>query len=304
MRYTLPTVLMTCALLFLLSQFGLATDFYIGTQSDLPDTNLGDGLCRTATGTCSLRAAIMQANFHSDIDNIYDNHGWTINVASPLEVSSTIRFYGAGSDGTKTNIDGGDAVEVLRIVPGPTSVYVSDLIMEDVRIRNGRRNIAAGPDVRVELRGCVIIGGQADLGGGIRAHDSTVIVENSRIENNTAPGGGGGIYFDSEDSTKYLYLYETDVEDNTTTGDGGGIHAVATQRRQPHELSNRRQPGAPRQRWRRIRAARRGPDDWLDPDRQPGKNGRRRVLHDRPGTNCHLLDLGQYRRPWAAAAST
>ena len=50
----------------------------------------------------------MQANYYSSVDTIYDNHGWTVNLGSPLEVSSTITFYGDGSDGSGTNIDGGD----------------------------------------------------------------------------------------------------------------------------------------------------------------------------------------------------
>ena len=42
----------------------LAASFVVNTDVDLPDSNLGDGVCGTTLGPniCSLRAAVMQAN--------------------------------------------------------------------------------------------------------------------------------------------------------------------------------------------------------------------------------------------------
>ena len=37
-------------------------DFTVNTVADRVDDNVNDGLCHTSVNTCSLRAAIMQAN--------------------------------------------------------------------------------------------------------------------------------------------------------------------------------------------------------------------------------------------------
>src|SRR4051812_30296462 len=36
--------------------------FTVNSALDEPDTDVGDGICRSASGVCTLRAAVMQAN--------------------------------------------------------------------------------------------------------------------------------------------------------------------------------------------------------------------------------------------------
>src|SRR5215831_18015928 len=40
-----------------------ATTYLVNSTADLPDADPADGACATASGVCTLRAAIMQANF-------------------------------------------------------------------------------------------------------------------------------------------------------------------------------------------------------------------------------------------------
>ena len=40
----------------------LAVTFTVNSTDDLPDTNPASGTCHTAANTCTLRAAVMQAN--------------------------------------------------------------------------------------------------------------------------------------------------------------------------------------------------------------------------------------------------
>jgi CSLREA domain-containing protein len=47
---------------FALTTVVAPADFIVTTITDAPDANPGDGQCRTADNTCSLRAAIEQAN--------------------------------------------------------------------------------------------------------------------------------------------------------------------------------------------------------------------------------------------------
>lgn len=230
MRHTKLTSIVVCTLVlttFLGVPAAHGANIWVNANGDLPDTDVLDGVCETITGSCSLRAAIMHANWTWGHDYIHFNYGWTHNVNSPLEISSLITIYGEGSDGTGTNIDGGGSYEVFQIQSPPTPANPSELTIEDVQIRDGRRNITVQPDAELVLRGCEIRDGQANLGGGIYAEDALVWVENSLIWSNTATNGGGGIYFDSPDPAKYLYLYQTDIKNNITGSNGAGIHAVS-----------------------------------------------------------------------------
>jgi len=47
-----------------------ALTFVVNTVADDVDAKIGDGICRTAKGACTLRAAIAEANSHSGSDNI------------------------------------------------------------------------------------------------------------------------------------------------------------------------------------------------------------------------------------------
>jgi len=61
-----------------------ALTFVVNSVSDSGDAKIGDGLCRTASGVCTLRAAIAEANSHSGAD--------TINFAIPGSGVHTIQL--------------------------------------------------------------------------------------------------------------------------------------------------------------------------------------------------------------------
>jgi CSLREA domain-containing protein len=44
--------------------------YTVNSTADLSDADLGDGLCLTSSGNCTLRAAIMQANYTAGADTI------------------------------------------------------------------------------------------------------------------------------------------------------------------------------------------------------------------------------------------
>ncbi len=50
-----------------------SSDLTVNTTSDEPDARPGDGLCQTADRSCSLRAAIEEANAYPGTDNIVFN---------------------------------------------------------------------------------------------------------------------------------------------------------------------------------------------------------------------------------------
>src|SRR5919198_5138806 len=76
----------------LLAQFGLrpaaaAADFVVNSNVDETDANPGDGLCETARGECTLRAAIQEANALEGVDTITIPEG-----------TYTLSIPGAGED--------------------------------------------------------------------------------------------------------------------------------------------------------------------------------------------------------------
>ncbi len=205
----------------------LAESIYVNTNSDLPDTDVLDGVCQTTTGTCSLRAAIMHANWTWGHDHIYFNHGWEHTPGSPLEVESIITIHGEGSDENGTRINGNDQVEAIRVKSPPTQWNPSELTIEDVRIQDGRRNITVDPDAVLVVRRCEVMNGQASLGGGIYAEEADVTVDQSNIHGNTGVNGGGGVYFTASDPAKDLQITQSVIGSNYSNGNGAGVHAVS-----------------------------------------------------------------------------
>src|SRR4051812_16281478 len=126
-----PTVARNAlALLALSLSFCLHADvvFTVDTPADQVDTDTSDGLCRTSTNQCSLRAAIMQANritgagativlsagvytlarpaSSNDADDTGD-----LNLAGPASGGPAIAIIGAGA--ATTLIDGNKIDRVL-----------------------------------------------------------------------------------------------------------------------------------------------------------------------------------------------
>src|SRR4029453_4975857 len=57
-------------LCLLLRSIAGAVTFNVNSTADLPDPNIGNGVCATATAVCTLRAAIQEANAASGADII------------------------------------------------------------------------------------------------------------------------------------------------------------------------------------------------------------------------------------------
>ncbi|MBK9053685.1 MAG: CSLREA domain-containing protein, partial [Chloroflexi bacterium] len=100
-----------------------AASFTINTTLDAPDSNPGDGLCRSTIGNrCSLRAAIQEANALSGTDTINVPAGTFLLTRSgfddtavngDLDINSTLIINGASQ--SATIIDGNDLDRVFHI---------------------------------------------------------------------------------------------------------------------------------------------------------------------------------------------
>ncbi len=158
--------------------------FIVDSTVDAVDANLGDGLCATAAGECTLRAAIQETNALTGDDSITLPAGvyrLTIPGADEdaaaigdLDISDNLTLAGAGA--SRTSIDGNGSV-------------------------TGDRVFHMLSAARVRISGATVSGGKAIGGGPFSFSDGggiynsgTLTMNKSSISGNTASGSGGGIY--------------------------------------------------------------------------------------------------------------
>lgn len=214
--------------------------FSVDSSADQVDSNPGDGVCRTAVNTCTLRAALMETNQLTSGGGMIaasiqlpggtfrlslpatgtdDETTGDLNFAGP--VGEAIELTGAGS--AATIIDGAQLDRVIHIEPG----RVADI--RNVAITGGLTPGQGGGiwnQGSLSLSDASVTGNSASSGAGIA---NTLVpglpgfanLLRTRIAGNiTQDGGyGGGIASDQP-----LTVFETTIEANVATaGAGGGI---------------------------------------------------------------------------------
>lgn len=177
-----------------------AATFTVNTTDDTVDANPGDGIAANASGYCSLRAAIMEANALAGMDTIVLPGGiFTLTIegtqedeclSGDLDIKSSMEIQGAGWN--LSVIDGNQLDRVFHIEGN------MDVSLLDLTIQNGKTPDGGSPPA-------LTVGGS---GGGILNRFATLNIENCTITNNeTGKGGesyetsngprggfGGGIY--------------------------------------------------------------------------------------------------------------
>ena len=165
----------------------LAASFTVNSTADQPDVNPGDGICRTASNTCTLRAAIMEANSAPGADTITVPAGVyaigipTVNedldVTGDFDIHTPITILGAGAD--LAIIDGGFPLpgadptakgmdRLIEIHPTAGNVTIKDVTLRD--------------------------GFTTDDGGAIQNWSpGLLLLERIKVLNSYAGGAGGGI---------------------------------------------------------------------------------------------------------------
>jgi CSLREA domain-containing protein len=185
--------------------------YIVNTTADLIDDNTSDAACHTSANTCSLRAAIMQANhlIQAGTQTIYvpagvytltraksggngEDNG-NLNFTTPLAANQIISVVGAGA--ATTIIDANKIDSVLRIEIGRVAN------ISDVTVRNGSH-------AELSANG----GGITNLG--------TLTISNSIIENNRTAANGGGIM---SDNLAALVINGCIIRTNIATF-GGGVY--------------------------------------------------------------------------------
>jgi CSLREA domain-containing protein len=231
-----------------------AATFTVNATDDRRDATPGDGICDTGGGTCTLRAAVQEANALGGSHQIVLPAGpYRLTLpgrdddasAGDLDVLGTLQITGAGAGAT--SIDAGKINDrAFDVQPGGV------LDIGDVTIRHGHTAGAGygGGGLRtmgtLMLHDAVITGCRSDEdagavdvqqgmavlttvrlvrnragddGGAISNDGGLVTLTDVRVVRNRAANGGGGLM----NSGGEMILQQVRIIQNRATIDGGGI---------------------------------------------------------------------------------
>ncbi|HEY3188624.1 MAG TPA: choice-of-anchor Q domain-containing protein, partial [Solirubrobacteraceae bacterium] len=179
---------------------------------DAPDVKPGDHHCRTSGLTCTLRAAIQEADATGGVDNVIVPPGRyrLSSVPSPepgaagerdagngdLDITEDLTVRGAGA--AQTTVDGAGLDRVFEIASDTTA------LISDMTITGGD---ADGGDTSAEI----------GLGGGV-LNQGTAILERLRLVHDKADGGGGVFTIPGT----HLTIHDSLIADNAAY-EGGGV---------------------------------------------------------------------------------
>jgi len=189
-----------------------AADIRVDSTADAPDVRPGDHHCRTAAATCTLRAAIQEADATDGNDTVTVPRGRyrLSSVPSPeagaagerdagsgdLDITDDVTVRGGGAG--QTTVDGAGLDRVFEIASDTTA------LISDMTITGGDAN---GGDTSKEI----------GLGGGV-LNQGTAILERLRLVRDKADGGGGVFTIPGT----HLTIHDSLIADNTAY-EGGGV---------------------------------------------------------------------------------
>src|SRR3989442_10007543 len=204
----LSSCLLTVAWFIIAVTPAAAVTFTVNDTADGVDAIPGDGTCATAAGTCTLRAAIQEANANAGLDTIMVPGGtYLLTIAGQgedgaatgdLDIKDDLTITGAGAD--STILDGNGIDRVFDIFSAASRVVISSLT-----IRNGNP-------------------GSGSYGGGLY-NSSTLTLNRVIVTGNTAAVNGGGIENDND-----ITLTDCVVSGNSAVTFGGGLDTALTAR--------------------------------------------------------------------------
>ncbi len=235
------------ALVVVPSPAGSAVVLVVDTTTDVVDPTPGDGACGSGAGTCSLRAAVQEANALAGADAITLPAGtYTLTLAGAgedaaatgdLDVTGELTITGAGAASTIIDGNGGDRVLHGRGAP-TASLSLQGVTITGGVVGPGGAFSAQGGGILAEgaltLVDAVVEGNAAaDLsstafGGGIAAR-STLTITGGAVRTNTVDGragagresGGGGIAAFGPTTITGTEISFNDVTATAQVGDTG-----------------------------------------------------------------------------------
>ena len=230
-----------------------AATFTVNSLGDTPDATVGDGICADSSGTCTLRAAIQEANANPAADSIAfspDTTG-TISLSTALPQLTSMTITGPGAD--RLTVQRAAAAETkFRIFTTQTFMTVN---ISALTVTGGRSSGEHGGGIynrqstTLHLSNVVVSGNTtegssnagAGRGGGIFSEGTLLTLTHCIVSGNTTSNGifgsdskgrdGGGIYH----TRGTLSITNSTISDNKAGngagdagGEGGGLYITAT----------------------------------------------------------------------------
>ena len=179
-----------------------ATTFTVDSLGDATDVNVLDDVCADSAGKCTLRAAVMQANYTAGADTINFSTTGTILLGSALTLATDINIEGPGANLLTVSGNHADRVFLVHLesTASVSGLTVSDGLASGPTTNQGGAiyNAGALTLANVKISGNSASGGDSGQGGAIYNASGTLTITDSTVSGNSASGGnfgqGGGIY--------------------------------------------------------------------------------------------------------------
>jgi CSLREA domain-containing protein len=210
-----------------------ALTFTVNSTADEVDASAGNAICATPSGSCTLRAALQEANVVLGNDTIVlpagtfsltlvgdgDNAG----ITGDLDIQQEVEITGAGPD--QTIVDGLGADRVFHVING------TRLALSGLAVVNGAAPGGGGGGVMVEggtdplvLSNVRFDGNSASAGGAVYYTGDALTVTDCAFKDNSS--NAGGALFQDGDGT--LTITRSTFDTNTGGGAGGGVYSGVT----------------------------------------------------------------------------
>jgi CSLREA domain-containing protein len=212
-----------------------AATFTVNSTVDVVDANLGDGLCQTLSGSCTLRAAIQQTNALGGMDTIVLPNLGTYTLTIPgtgedasatgdLDIADELAIQGTG----QPTIDGGslDRVFQMFLPLGPVGIHGVTIVGGASPSGEDGGAIFNYADLTIE--GCRILGNTSGAtipfgGGGGIANSGFLTLRDSLVSGNSSPGASGGGVASAGPAT----IERSTIDGNWAAAAGGGVGTTA-----------------------------------------------------------------------------
>ena len=209
-----------------------AASFTVDSTTDATDASPGDGLCASAAGDCTLRAAVQEANALAGADTITLPAGtYTLTIppagvngveTGDLNITDDLTISGGGLRQLPSTIVDGNALDRAFDIDDPVSVSMTLFVIQNGAARDGgaiKLTQGALTLTQMRLHDSVATGTGIPNGGAIAAFgDSVVTIDDSVLSGNRADSSGGAIWNEGT-----LSLTDTIVTTNSAGLDGGGL---------------------------------------------------------------------------------
>jgi trimeric autotransporter adhesin len=218
----------------------LSDTLTVNSTLDRVDIDPGDGVCDADAGsvtTCTLRAAIMEANalggtqtirvlpgeYRLTIGGIDDDES----LRGDLDISSNLTI-GGGSSTNRPVINGNNLDRVFHVLGAVNRVRFQNLVIRGGATSDKTSDSDAGGGIftdvtgHVSIRNTLITNNKGNLGGGIATNRGRLTITGSTIQNNQGFGGGGGIAITGVGATNIVTILDSSIANNTAST-GGGI---------------------------------------------------------------------------------